>query len=255
MTDPNPGDNPAAFPEGRAGKGSAVWIAEAAGALFIISAGTLLHYVFDLFGRWPPLALIAAVNESVWEHLKLAFWPAVIFGLAARPWLRSRTTNYWTAKGFGIFVMPLLICAFFYSHKLIFGQHNLAYDITTYVIAVTAGQMLSARLMRMPPLPRKIRILAAGLLAAALLAFSLFTFFPPRLPVFRDGRTGEYGIPSETDLKSHAHRHGGTEPDRQPVVGIGIDLVAHGIPVEISDLVVLHRGAGAAHVKDVEQQA
>ena len=54
---------------------------ELLGIVFIIVLGGALHFVFDLSGEWPPLALIAAVNESVWEHLKLGFWPALIYFL------------------------------------------------------------------------------------------------------------------------------------------------------------------------------
>ncbi|MEM4188473.1 MAG: DUF6512 family protein, partial [Candidatus Hadarchaeum sp.] len=50
-----------------------------AGTFFIIFFGSFLHFAFELSGNFRPLALIAAVNESTWEHLKLAFWPAFIF--------------------------------------------------------------------------------------------------------------------------------------------------------------------------------
>lgn len=54
---------------------------EIAGAVLISLAGSLFHFVFEFFNKWPPLALIAAVNESTWEHLKLAFWPALVYAL------------------------------------------------------------------------------------------------------------------------------------------------------------------------------
>ena len=42
--------------------------------LLSILAGSALHFLYDL---WPnPLtAVFAPVNESVWEHLKLLYWP------------------------------------------------------------------------------------------------------------------------------------------------------------------------------------
>jgi hypothetical protein len=46
---------------------------EIIGIVFIVLAGGLLHFVFEWSGSWRPLAIIAAVNESTWEHLKLAF--------------------------------------------------------------------------------------------------------------------------------------------------------------------------------------
>jgi len=54
---------------------------EMAGAAFVILVGSALHFVFDWTGGWRPAALFAAVNESIWEHLKLAFWPGLAWAL------------------------------------------------------------------------------------------------------------------------------------------------------------------------------
>jgi hypothetical protein len=52
-----------------------VW--ETSGVLFIAVFGTSLHFAFELSNFWKPVAIIAAVNESIWEHLKLVFWPGL----------------------------------------------------------------------------------------------------------------------------------------------------------------------------------
>lgn len=54
---------------------------ETFGILFIFSVGTLLHFTYDALGKWKPVGLIAPVNESVWEHLKMGFWPTLIYGI------------------------------------------------------------------------------------------------------------------------------------------------------------------------------
>ena len=40
--------------------------------------GSLLHFVFDWTGpnRWA--AIFSAVNESYWEHIKIAVWPTML---------------------------------------------------------------------------------------------------------------------------------------------------------------------------------
>ncbi len=50
---------------------------EMAGAAFVIIAGSALHFVFEWSGGFRPVAWLAAVNESTWEHFKLGFWPAL----------------------------------------------------------------------------------------------------------------------------------------------------------------------------------
>ena len=54
---------------------------EAGGFLFTAAAGTLLHFVYDWSGGSALAAAFSAVNESVWEHMKLLFFPAFLFSL------------------------------------------------------------------------------------------------------------------------------------------------------------------------------
>ena len=44
-----------------------------AGMIFTSVFGTFLHFLFDLTGGGVAAALVSAVNESIWEHLKLLF--------------------------------------------------------------------------------------------------------------------------------------------------------------------------------------
>lgn len=74
---------------------------ETVGIVFIILVGATLHFVFEWSGCWRPIAWLAAVNESVGEHLKLALWPAVAFALAEYLAFGSRMAGFWAAKGIG----------------------------------------------------------------------------------------------------------------------------------------------------------
>src|SRR5690625_7821014 len=37
--------------------------------------GSLLHFLFDWTGHNRVVAIFSAVNESYWEHIKIAVWP------------------------------------------------------------------------------------------------------------------------------------------------------------------------------------
>jgi len=168
---------------------------QTAGTVFIVCLGSMLHFLFSWSGGWRPVALIAAVNESVWEHLKLVFWPGLIFLLLSFPFLKKKTGNFWAPGTAGLLMMPLTIVVLFYGYKIIFHTHNLVYDIAIFVLAVIVGQAVGYRLMLRPPFSRTVRRIAAALLLAATLAFSLLSYFPPQYPLFQDSRTGDYGIP------------------------------------------------------------
>jgi hypothetical protein len=168
---------------------------ELAGTLFIILAGGPLHFAFELSGYARPMAIIAAVNESVWEHLKLAFWPGLAYALVAYPAWRGVTSNYWAARAVALWVMTTGIVLLFYAYTAILGHHELWLDGLIYLTAVGLGQLCSYRILSAPPLPALWQRLAWVALACLLAAFLLFSFFPPHLPLFRDSSSGLYGIP------------------------------------------------------------
>ena len=83
------------------------------GSLFIIVVGFLLHYLYDWSGRSNLVAILAPVNESVWEHLKLGTWATVLLILLEYPALRKSTNGYFIAKLASILTLNLLILTIF----------------------------------------------------------------------------------------------------------------------------------------------
>jgi hypothetical protein len=170
---------------------------ELIGAVVMIFLGSALHFAFGWAGNWRPLALVAAVNESIWEHLKLAFWPGVLWGAVMRPPTEASRTDALAAKGISLLVTAALIVAIFTSYTAILGHNLLPLDIGTFFVAILVGQVLCAWL-----LTRRTRwrhaILWSGLalLALQLVAYSLFTFLPPDHWLFIEARSGLRGIPA-----------------------------------------------------------
>ncbi|MBN1938214.1 MAG: hypothetical protein JW843_01410 [Candidatus Aminicenantes bacterium] len=168
---------------------------EAAGAAFIIIAGSALHFVFEWSGGFRPVAWLAAVNESTWEHFKLGFWPAFFFAfLEFYAWRGRRPANFWAGKAVCLWAMPVLIGGIFYGYKAILGRHFLWADILLFILAAAAGQYLSFRILTARPLRTRWRRLAAAGLVVLFLAFALLTYFPPRVFLFMDPRSGGYGV-------------------------------------------------------------
>jgi hypothetical protein len=168
---------------------------EAAGAVFIVLAGSALHFVFEWTGGFRPVAWLAAVNESTWEHFKIGFWPALLFALIELlAWRGNRPVNFWAGKAACLWAMPLLIGTIFYGYKAVLGRHFLWADILLFVLAAAAGQYLSFRIIAGRPLAAARRRLAAAGLLLLILAFALSTYFPLRMFLFVDPRNGGYGI-------------------------------------------------------------
>ena len=175
---------------------------ELAGIPFIAILGSALHFAFAWSGQWPPLAVFAAVNESIWEHLKLAFWPGLLWALIERPFLPVGAARFWALKGMALLVAPVTIVAVFSTYTAILGTNLLVLDIGTFVLAVIAGQMASAWLLMTAtwsvPLMRAAHLVLAG----QIVAFSALTYAPPRFPLFEETGSGIYGLPERRPITS-----------------------------------------------------
>ncbi len=168
---------------------------ESAGVVFIVLVGSALHFTFGWTGGWLPVALIAAVNESIWEHLKLAFWPGLFWAFVPNRRLEVPLRERLAVKGFALIVTATLIVVIFTSYTAILGHNLLLLDIGTFVLAVLIGQIVSVLFgIHGRPTPALLT-LGLGLLIAQLAAYSFFTFFPPDLWLFVDSRNGLRGIP------------------------------------------------------------
>ena len=169
---------------------------ELAGIAVIFLTGTALHSVFAWTGHWRPIAWLVPVNESVWEHFKLAFWPGLLYAMLEYLALRRAVNNFWVGKCLGLFSMPVAVAALFYGYTAVLGHHYLALDILIFLLAVGIGQLVSYRILTAAAMGTAVRRGAVIGLAVMAAVSALFTYRPPRASLFEDSRTHQYGIPA-----------------------------------------------------------
>ncbi len=166
---------------------------ETAGAFMVVALGVPLHFVYGWSDGSRIVAVIAPVNESVWEHLKLVAVPVVLLGLVETTRLADRS-RLWLAKVVEVAVAGGFIVAFFYTYTGAFGVDSIAgLDIGSFFVAVAIGQWTSYRLLassRRPGVPLRVSALAMTLVVVG---FAVLTFVPPHIPLFREASTGTYG--------------------------------------------------------------
>jgi len=167
---------------------------EMLGILFTFMIGAFLHFTFELSGFWEPMALISGVNESVWEHLKIGFWPAFVWGIIEFFIFRKKVKNFFFAKAISYLILPVIIVTLFYGYTLIFNIESLAIDIVIFFIAIAVAQIVSYRLMLMRERKISLNVLGAVIIIINIILFSLLSYFPPKCPIFKDPVTGGYGI-------------------------------------------------------------
>jgi hypothetical protein len=151
-------------------------------ASIVFFSGSLLHFVWEWSGQNMVVAIFAATNESTWEHLKLAFWPAfalipfqrMIYG-ACPGWLPAMAIRCVLPSG--------IIILLFYGYIAVMGNHHLLADITLFAVAILAGEGVG-HVMLTHHFSAKTRIGSALALVVATILFATLTFRPPHIFLF-----------------------------------------------------------------------
>lgn len=166
---------------------------EVAGIFWIIIVGSLLHFTFEWSGNSKIVAIFSTVNESVWEHLKLGYFALLFFIFIEYWFLKDKTNSFFLGKFSGILAMELTILIIYYSYHWLTKESSLVVDICSFILGAIICQLISIKILKSSI--RKIYNIL-GLMAFIFIGFILilFTFFPPKLPIFMDSNTGEYGI-------------------------------------------------------------
>lgn len=181
-----------------------VW--EIGGFLFIGLIGASLHFTFEMSNfSSMQVAYFSAVNESTWEHLKMVFFPGLVFALIQYTYVRDVVNNYIIAKVAGLLIMPLVITVGWYIYAPILGRSYFTADLFLFYLAVFLGQVVSYKLLTRLTLDKKFTQYAIGIFLVLFAAFSTFTFYPPNIFLFEHldlKDTGLYGIlPMEANIR------------------------------------------------------
>jgi len=158
---------------------------EISGGIFLIFAGSFMHFVYSNF--WPNLftSLIAPINESVWEHMKLAYFPLFVFSIFEFLILKFKNkSKFFFTKVSEMYLIMLVTTVSFYTYSGILGYNLLIADILTYVLAVIVGQVFSYKALNNDINKKNYLLWGWFLLTILIFCFSLFTFWQPNISLF-----------------------------------------------------------------------
>jgi hypothetical protein len=144
--------------------------------------GTLNHFLYEYSGENPVVALFAPVNESVWEHLKLLFFPFLLLSVIEYYQRRPDGTSFFGARFAGVWAGMLSIIGLYYGYSGSIGRNFTVIDILIYFISVLIAYLVSARRLRYFRQRSPLTVFLWWI--ATLLLFFFFTCFPPELPLF-----------------------------------------------------------------------
>lgn len=160
-------------------------------AIFVLCLGTLNHFIYG----WLPYKLVgifAPVNESIFEHLKLVFYPFLITIIIR--YFKHKEDYYFLkasiASVSGILTIPLL-----YYLVNIFTTPPAFINISIFIIASILQEYVFYHLIndKFDDIPIK-NSEGIIIIITISLAFSVFTFLPPKNDLFLDPISKTYGI-------------------------------------------------------------
>jgi len=163
------------------------------GFVFTAVFGTLLHFLYDWTGGSLLAAPFSAANESTWEHMKILYFPMLIFTLIQSRFFRERR-DFWCIKLAGILTGLALIPTLFYTLGGFFGGTPDWLNIAIFFISAAIAFLVEARLFKGDGLPCRVPFLAVAVIVLIGVLFVVFTFWTPQIPLFRDPLSGSYGI-------------------------------------------------------------
>lgn len=159
--------------------------------LFLL--GSLSHFVYDWLGKNPIIGLFFPINESIYEHTKLAIIPLLLFyiyyGMKNKPNFQKWLTTFVISLLVTMFLIPVL----YYFYTGAFGFESTIIDILIYFVSITCGQLLALHvyLHSKKSIDIKLNLLLLGTLFVVNI---MFTVQPPRLPLFFDEMCRCYGM-------------------------------------------------------------
>ncbi len=163
--------------------------------LFSLILGTLLHFTYEWSGENLFVGSFSAVNESVWEHLKLVFFPMLIATIIEYFFVKDVANNYIEAKTIGIFTAISIIVVGFFTYSGIIGTSIIFIDILLFILSIVLGEYVAYKLMKREDESTVLtESLSVIILIFLFMCFVIFTYLPPEVNLFRDVTTGKYGI-------------------------------------------------------------
>ena len=153
------------------------------GTIFVIVLGTLSHFFYEWSNNNFVVGFFSPVNESTWEHMKLVFFPMLLFSLIANYRLKSIYPCITSSLLFGILLGTILIPIFFYTYTGILGYNVLVLDLITFILAVICSFSSVYRLTLSCRMQNHTTILFIAV-CVVFVCFILFTVYPPSIALF-----------------------------------------------------------------------
>lgn len=154
------------------------------GFIFVSIIGTLSHFLYDWTGQNVLVGLFTPVNESVWEHMKLAFFPMLLYIFLENLWLKEKTPFSTCMNLISVLIATYFIPIRYYTYSGILGKNIMILDITTFYYSIFSAFLFRYVATKKGWQPKHC-LLFYTLVVLTAVGFLFFTYYPPALGIFQ----------------------------------------------------------------------
>lgn len=98
--------------------------------------GTFCHFLYEISGNSFAVGLFTPVNESPFEHLKLLFFPFLLWGVLEYFVYGRYTKGFVFLKALGVTIGMIFTIGTFYLYSSVIGRNILPVDILLFLVSV-----------------------------------------------------------------------------------------------------------------------
>lgn len=147
--------------------------------------GTLGHFVYDWSGQAKILGYFFATNESTWEHLKLLFFPTIIYSLFEFKFSKEKFKNYTGAVTISLIFGLLSIITLFYTYSGVLGFTVDFINIAIFYISLVIMLIVKNKILKSGKFSNN-NLLYVFICFVIALLFIFFTYNPPQIALFEE---------------------------------------------------------------------
>lgn len=163
--------------------------------------GSLLHFLFDWTKHNRFVGVIAAVNESYWEHIKIAVWPVLLLQLCLFIAGGFQFSSFIPAATIALYSIPISMIGLVFLYKAVSKRNILWIDISVFFLVIAIAQVLFVLFLQELSPSRGTILISLAFLVGLVVAFLRFTARPPKEPdVFIDPTNKRYGLRAHPDM-------------------------------------------------------
>ena len=163
-------------------------------SIIIISIlGTLFHFLYDISKHNKVVGLFAAVNESTWEHIKIALTPTILWSIYDG-YIYGTNPNYFTAKLSSLLILITFIPTIFYLYKYFTNKPIIIVDILIFYIAIILSQFSFYSIIKLQTLGFTTNYLSCISIFIVFGFYMVLTLLPIKSFIFKDPITNKFGF-------------------------------------------------------------